>query len=65
MERKAGVEAGVETALGGEGTRGEWDEWLAVWLTEAPRAVIGDSIKPISSWYLSKLISATKVEDWT
>ena len=59
-----GGEAGVETALGGEGNR-EGDEHLAVWLVEAPRAVIGDSRKPTGARSSTELISATKVEDWT
>ena len=49
MGREAGVETGVGTALGGEGNREEWDEQLAVRLTEAPRAVSGGSGKPTSS----------------
>ena len=65
MGGEAGIDAGVETAPGGEGNRGDWDEQLAVWLAEAPRAVIGDSRKPIGSWYSRELISATQVEAWT
>ena len=65
MGGEAGFETGVEIALGGEGNKGEGDEQLAVWLVEAPRAVIGDSRKPTGARYSSELISATEVDDST
>ena len=49
MGGEVGIEAGVEIALGEERNRGECDEQLAVWLAEAPGAVIGDSRKPTGS----------------
>ena len=65
MGGEAGVDAGVETAPGGEGNRGDWGERLVVWLAEAPRAVIGDSRNPTGSWYWRESISAREVEAWT
>ena len=43
MGGKVGAETGVGAVLGGEGNRGEWDERLATWLTEAPRVVIKEN----------------------